>query len=76
MSDQLHNDIMRVLGNLEGKVDGINERLDKVNGRLGKHDEAIATLTASDNYRKGQATLTAIIWSTVVTAIGWFINKS
>lgn len=39
-----HQEIMLAIGNLQGTVNGINDRLDKVNGRLGKHDEQIANL--------------------------------
>jgi len=34
-------EILKALGKVEGKVDGINERLDKVNGTLKNHDERI-----------------------------------
>lgn len=54
MSEELlHNEIMRAIGNLEGKIDGINQRLDVSNGRLSKHDEKIQSLEISRGELKG-----------------------
>jgi len=33
--------ILKAIGNLEGKVDGINSRLDRVNGTIKTHDDRI-----------------------------------
>jgi len=34
-------EILKALGNIEGKIDGINKRLDKINGSLSNHDDRI-----------------------------------
>jgi len=35
------NNIQRTLGRLESKVDGINTRLDKINGNITNHEDRI-----------------------------------
>lgn len=51
MQEQLNN-IERSVGEILGELKGINNRLDTVNGRLGKHDEAIASLISQNSDRK------------------------
>ena len=41
MNNQLHNEIMRSLGRIEGEVKGINQRLDVINGTLKDYDKRI-----------------------------------
>jgi ribosomal 50S subunit-associated protein YjgA (DUF615 family) len=43
---QSHEDIARVLGQIEGKVDGINGRLDKLNGTVARHEGRLAKIEA------------------------------
>lgn len=49
-----HDEIMVTLGKLLAGVDGINTRLDKVNGRLDKHDDAIQGLQAINDQEIGR----------------------
>lgn len=69
MSENLHNQIMRALGNLEGKVDGINNRLDVLNGRVAKHDERLGNLDISDSKQN----IKLGIIGTVAGLVGSFI---
>lgn len=39
-----HEHIAHSLGQIEGKVDGINGRLDKLNGSVARHEARIANL--------------------------------
>ena len=34
-------EILKAIGKLEGKIDGVNQRLDKINGSLLNHDDRI-----------------------------------
>lgn len=45
MADTLiHTDLERSLGRVEGKLDLIIDRLDKMNGTLGRHDQEINSI--------------------------------
>ena len=62
-------DITRAIGRLEGKVDGINNRLDRINGSLGNHDDRINDLESSCSSIKGQASILGILGGIIVSAI-------
>jgi predicted nuclease with TOPRIM domain len=47
-------EIMRSLGKIEGKVDGINQRLDVSNGRTAKLEAKVDVLEAFVNNLKGR----------------------
>lgn len=69
MTDNHVAEVMRALGKLEGKVDGINERLDTLNGKVLKHAEKLA---AHDIFiGKVGVVVTALAFT--VTLIGNFI---
>lgn len=69
---EAHNEIMIFLGRLDGKVDGINQRLDTVNGRLGKHDKGIESLNLTRATQAGSQKVIALIWNTLVaTAVSY-----
>lgn len=76
METNNHNEIMRVLGNLEGKVDGINDRLNRVNGRLDKHDDAIGSLEALSNQGIGKQMVIGGVSGAVLGLIGAFISSN
>lgn len=61
--------IMYMLGQMDGKLDGILERQAAANGRLGKHDEEITKLREEKSYRKGRGTLISTIVSAIVSVI-------
>lgn len=64
-----HEDICLMLGRLEGKVDGINLRLDKVNGSIKKHDDRINACETAIDQAKGGIKVGQIIWGAVITLI-------
>jgi len=68
--------IFRAIGKLEGKVDGINARLDKTNGALSKHDDRINTLEDSVSNMKGKSVIlggiAGFVISIIAIAIGFF----
>ena len=74
MTDQLHNEIMRAVGRLEGKVDGINQRLDGINGTLKNHDEKIGTLSNDVSQIKGKAAIIGSLFGAVAAVIGGFLK--
>ncbi len=41
MSSNEHGEIMRALGNVEGKMDGIIRRMDKQNGTIKEHESKL-----------------------------------
>lgn len=66
-----------ILIRLEGKVDGINERLDKVNGRVGEAEDEITALKlaqAKDNgkWSSSKWTMVSAIAVSLWTAIEVF----
>lgn len=69
---QTHNQLMRGLGNIEGKVDGINQRLDKLNGSVAKQEERIKSL---ENDRSKILGLAAGIGSMSGIAVAWVKDK-
>lgn len=72
-----HDDIMRAIGMLEGTVTegfkSTHQRLDVVNGRLGKHDEKIGKLESAESFRKGQMVFISLITGTVLSVVGGVI---
>jgi hypothetical protein len=66
---------MRSLGNLEAKVDGINERLDRINGTLEHHTEDIKDLELVNSERKGAWKVMVVIAGAVSTLIYFVLNK-
>jgi len=75
MSDNAHNEIMRAIGNLEGKIDGINFRLDTLNGRVGKHDDKINIIESNQQYRRGQIVIIGAIVGGVISFVWNFISN-
>ena len=59
-------EIMRFLGNLEGKMDigfeGVHRRLDISNGRIGKLEEQVDTLESTDDQQKGAGKALGGVW--------------
>lgn len=76
MSENEHSQIMRALGNLEGKIDGINQRLDVVNGRLNSHAKSIEGLKLFQNTVQTRTGIIATILGTVASLlVSVFIKK-
>ena len=53
--------ILKALGNIEGKVDGINQRLDRVNGNIKNHDDRINEIEHTQDVMTGKATIIGTI---------------
>ena len=70
---------MHSLGNIEGKLDGVNQRLDTINGRLNAHDEKIDEIEIWRANLKGMiAILTTIggaLAGLAVTVVRWYFDK-
>ena len=70
--------IIKALGNIEGKIDGINKRLDLMNGSLGKHETRINDNEHKIDIATGKATaigaLLGVIGACIIAAIN-FIEK-
>jgi len=55
------DDVKYLLGEINGKLEGICERLDKINGTLSKHDDKINDLeTFKDNLQGRMSVISAI----------------
>ena len=75
MSQDLHNEIMRSLGNLDGKVDGISQRLDKINGTLTVHNHQIqSTIVDLSNLKLKAGLLWAFATAFIVAS--WELLKT
>lgn len=54
-----------VLATCESQIEGINRRLDILNGRVGKGEGRIASLETAEAVRDGRAQLAAWFWGIV-----------
>lgn len=69
------DDIQRSLGRIEGKVDGINQRLDKVNGTLKDHSDKINLLETFRDNLQGRMTIIGAIAGFLGALITTIINR-
>ncbi len=67
-------DVIRGLGRLEGKVDGINTRLDKTNGTLANHDKRINDNEHKIDIMTGKATVIGAIMGFIGATVIAFFN--
>ena len=74
MTDQLHSEIMRSLGRLEGKTDAIISRLNGINGTLQSHDKRINETEADVASIKGKAAIIGSVFGAVAAVIGGFLK--
>ena len=73
--EETHNEIMRSLGHIEGGIEGIIDRLDKINGRLDKHDDKLDKHSNFINNWKGKLVIIAFIVSVGITlATNYFMR--
>ena len=70
MSKQTINDVIRGLGRVEGKVDGVISRLDRMNGTLDSHDKRININESKTDIITGKATVIGAITGAVFGFIG------
>ena len=67
--NQTLQNIERSIGRLEGKVDGINSRLDKANGSLINHDKRINKVEDGAANISGKATVIGAIAGFLVSVV-------
>ena len=70
-----HSEIMNMLGKIDGRLDGIDQRLSFSNNRLAKHDEQIDGIQSWQNNMKGKLSIIGIGWGLLVTALAIVANK-
>lgn len=75
MNGESHNEIMRAIGRIEGGIQGINQRLDVVNGRLNKHSDKINELEKFSDQLTGKMTIVAAVVGGGVAVFWEFIKK-
>ena len=76
--DQLNN-IERTLGILLGKIDGINQRLDTSNGRIGKLEDQENCIKSEIDQIKGKSVIlgsvAAVVVSVGLAVFNWLLGK-
>ena len=75
MDSDNHNQIMLTLGKLDGKLDGVLDRLDISNGRIEKNEDRLSRVEAWQNNMKGRVTIISTGVGILVTFIVLAINK-
>lgn len=66
---EIHNELMRAIGRIEGKIDGILEQATKTNGRVTRLEGEINTLQAFKDNLTGKITIIAGAISIVVAFV-------
>lgn len=70
-----HEDIMRAIGRLEGKVDEINSRLDTLNGSQKKQDDKIDSLESWKDQLTGKIAIISVFVAGAVSLFFAFIRN-
>ena len=70
-----HEELNRTLGEILGEVKGVNTRLDRVNGRLDKHDDKINSLETFKDTATGKLAVVGTLAAFVFSALGVGINR-
>jgi hypothetical protein len=68
------NKITRLLGKLEGKVDGINQRLDRMNGSIIRHEDRINSNEHNIDIITGKATILGAVFGFIGAVIIGLLN--
>ncbi|MBI5573496.1 MAG: hypothetical protein HY919_02950 [Elusimicrobia bacterium] len=63
--------IFEQLGNIEGKIDGILMRLDKINGTLQKHEQDIVNFKLNKSFFLGASKVVFFIIGLIGAALGF-----
>lgn len=72
--DTNHDEIMRTLGNLEGKMDGVIARLDKINGSVRTLYIRTDNLAQFDSNLRGRVAIIGFIISIIVSVSVAYVN--
>lgn len=68
------NDIYLAVGEIKGEVKGINQRLDRQNGSIGKLTDRTNTLESFCDGMKGKIVAGAVITSGAVAIVGLLLQ--
>lgn len=71
MDKEGHGEILRSLGRIEGKIEGILEQATKTNGRVTRLEESVTTLKVDDGVT---TTKVSIIGAVMGAAGGYLIS--
>lgn len=69
------NDIEYLLGEINGKLEGICQRLDKINGRLDRHDSKINELESFRDNLQGKLSIISSIGGFIGGIISFWFSK-
>lgn len=76
--NQLHNEIMRAIGNLEGTQKQMLEEMrlgfNRINGAISEHAKKIDNLEKGDAYRKGQSAVISFFVSLATSVFSFFLK--
>lgn len=67
--EQTHNEIMRAIGRIEGKIDGILEQATKTHSRVDKLELDVNALQSFRDNLKGKMVVVASVASIVVSFV-------
>ncbi|MDO8094415.1 MAG: hypothetical protein Q6360_13135 [Candidatus Brocadiales bacterium] len=70
-----HDQIHLRLGEILGEIKGVNQRLDRTNGRLDKHDFKIDALEAFKDQATGKLAMVGVAAAFLFSIVGAAINN-
>lgn len=70
-----HDDVMRSIGRIEGKIDSILDQATKTNGRVTRLEESVTTLKVSDGVTNTKMTLIGSLSGVLGGAIVGYLFK-
>jgi hypothetical protein len=74
MEQLQHEEIQRSLGRIEGKLDGLNKRIDVSNGRLIKHEQDLNKLKTGQTILKTKAAIFAAGGALIVLIVFEYVK--
>lgn len=74
MADLTHTDLHRDIGRMEGRLDGVDDRLSKIEAIAERIDGRLANLEARESERKGAWWTLVVIASIVGTLTGTVLS--
>ena len=74
MEQLQHEEIQHSLGRIEGKLDGLNKRIDVSNGRLIKHEQDLNKLKTGQTILKTKAAIFAAGGALIVLIVFEYVK--